>query len=123
MGPTTRECDGSRRPRPADWLRYPVNFEGTVRMSLTLAVALYFIIWWTILFAVLPFGVRTQAEEGSVVPGTPESAPVTPRLVRVAVVTSIAAAAILALVWLVLTRGLIDLDLFAPPNSLPAPRK
>ena len=44
-------------------------------MSLTFAIAIYVVIWWTVLFAVLPIGVRTQGEDGSVVPGTPESAP------------------------------------------------
>ncbi len=39
-------------------------------MSLTFGLALYFIIWWTVLFAVLPFGVRTQGEAGEIVPGT-----------------------------------------------------
>ena len=30
------------------------------------AVALYFVVWWIGLFAVLPFGARSQAEDGSV---------------------------------------------------------
>jgi hypothetical protein len=30
-------------------------------------LALYFVIWWILLFAVLPFGVRSQAESGEVV--------------------------------------------------------
>jgi predicted secreted protein len=55
-------------------------------MSLTLGIAIYLVLWWTILFAVLPIGVRTQGEDGTVVPGTPESAPTAPRLLRVAVV-------------------------------------
>jgi predicted secreted protein len=33
-------------------------------MSIPFAIALYFVIWWTVLFAVLPFGVRTQDEAG-----------------------------------------------------------
>ena len=52
-------------------------------MSVSFAIAIYFVIWWTVLFAVLPIGVRTQGEDGAVVPGTPESAPTRPRLVRV----------------------------------------
>ena len=43
-------------------------------MSIALGIALYFVIWWMTLFAVLPFGGRTQGESGHVVPGTPESA-------------------------------------------------
>jgi len=33
-------------------------------MSLTLSIAIYFVIWWIVLFAVLPIGVRTQGEMG-----------------------------------------------------------
>ena len=31
-------------------------------MSWTTAIAIYFMIWWVVLFAVLPWGVRTQEE-------------------------------------------------------------
>ena len=51
-------------------------------MDILQSIAVYFFIWWITLFLVLPFGVRTQQEEGSVVPGTPESAPARPRLLR-----------------------------------------
>ena len=44
-------------------------------MDNVMAVAIYIFIWWIVLFAVLPFGVHTQDEAGSVVPGTPGSAP------------------------------------------------
>ena len=44
-------------------------------MRTSVAVATYFCIWFITLFAVLPFGVKTQEEGGEVVPGTPESAP------------------------------------------------
>ncbi|MFK0330565.1 DUF1467 family protein [Rhizobium sp. NPDC090275] len=37
--------------------------------------AVYFIVWWMTLFAVLPIGLRTQAEDDDIVPGTVHSAP------------------------------------------------
>ena len=37
--------------------------------------AVYFIVWWLTLFAVLPIGLRTQAEDNEVVLGTVPSAP------------------------------------------------
>ena len=55
------------------------------RHELAIAIAIYIVIWWTVLFAVLPIGVRTQGEDGVVVPGTPASAPTAPRLLRVVV--------------------------------------
>ena len=33
-------------------------------MAWTTAAAIYFIIWWVVLFAVLPFGVRNASEAG-----------------------------------------------------------
>lgn len=78
-------------------------------MSLTLALAIYFVIWWTVLFAVLPIGLRTQAEEGEIVQGTPESAPARPRLMRIVLLTTLASCVIFALGWWGFTSGLIDL--------------
>jgi predicted secreted protein len=63
-------------------------------------VAIYFVVWWVVLFAVLPWGVRTQDDEGDVVMGTASSAPARPRLLMKAVITSIAAAAVTFLIWL-----------------------
>ncbi|WP_339758917.1 DUF1467 family protein [uncultured Hoeflea sp.] len=37
--------------------------------------AIYFIIWWVVLFTVLPFSARSQADEGDVTLGTAHSAP------------------------------------------------
>jgi predicted secreted protein len=87
-------------------------------MSITLGLALYFIIWWTVLFAVLPLGVRTQAEAGDVVPGTPGSAPAAPRLLRVVVITTLAACVIFGIVWAVLFWQLIDLGRLPGPGPV-----
>jgi predicted secreted protein len=73
-------------------------------MSTPMAVALYFVIWWTLLFAVLPFGVRSQAEAGEVVPGSDPGAPARPYLLVKAFATSIVAALVLAMVWWVVER-------------------
>lgn len=78
-------------------------------MSLPLAIAIYIVLWWTVLFAVLPIGVRTQGEDGSVVPGTPESAPSAPRLIRVALLTTLISAAVFGAAWAAVVYGLVDL--------------
>ena len=69
-------------------------------MSLTALVAIYFVVWWVVLFAVLPWGIRTQAEEGEVVAGTTHSAPVRPMLVRKAIATSLVAGVVVGALWL-----------------------
>jgi len=79
-------------------------------MSLSLGIAIYVIIWWTVLFAVLPIGVRTQGEDGAVVPGTPESAPSAPRLVRIVLLTTLISALLFAGFWTAIRYGLVDFE-------------
>ncbi len=61
-------------------------------MSIGSAIAIYFIIWWTTLFAVLPLGVRTQTDAGEITPGTEPGAPVKTNLPRILLVNSAVAA-------------------------------
>jgi predicted secreted protein len=77
-------------------------------MSVALALAIYVVIWWTVLFAVLPIGVRTQGEDGVIVPGTPASAPTAPRLVRVMVLTTGIATLVFAGLWAAMRYGLLQ---------------
>lgn len=69
-------------------------------MSIVSLLAIYFVVWWIVLFAVLPFGVRTQEEEGEVTLGTTHSAPTRPRLVRTVIVTTIVAAVVVGAFWI-----------------------
>ncbi|MBI1385003.1 MAG: DUF1467 family protein [Rhizobiales bacterium] len=79
-------------------------------MSLTFALAIYFVVWWIVLFAILPIGVRTQGESGEVVPGTPASAPTSPRLLRKVLMTTVVASVVFAGIYIIITERLIDLD-------------
>ncbi|MGB6086212.1 DUF1467 family protein [Parvibaculum sp.] len=65
-------------------------------------IAIYFIVWWLTLFAVLPWGVRSQHEsEEEVAPGTEPGAPVRARLlIKMGVTTVIAACIWLFIYWL-----------------------
>jgi predicted secreted protein len=91
-------------------------------MSLPSALAIYFIIWWLVLFLVLPFGVRNAHESGEVVEeGHEPGAPVNPRLVRKAVITTILATAVFAIFYLAQTRGLLNLDNLPFYNTMPSP--
>lgn len=84
-------------------------------MDLVFAIAIYIFIWWIVLFAVLPFGVRTQHEEGSVVPGTPESAPAKPRLLRIFLVNTVVASIVFAVVYTVIVYRLVTPDMLPYP--------
>jgi predicted secreted protein len=79
-------------------------------MDILQSIAVYFFIWWITLFLVLPFGVRTQREEGSVVPGTPESAPARPRLLRIALINTALATAVFIAVYLIIQYKLVTAD-------------
>jgi predicted secreted protein len=86
-------------------------------MSWSLSLALYIVIWWTLLFAVLPFGVRTQGEDGKVVPGTPASAPSRMNIKRVIIATTLVSAVVFALVRFVIASQWIKLDTLGVPGG------
>jgi len=71
-------------------------------MQLFTMFGVYFIFWWITLFAVLPFGLKTQSEENNIVLGTVESAPAKFSGVRLVIVTSVVAA-IVYIIWYVVT--------------------
>ena len=79
-------------------------------MTLSFAIAIYAIIWWIVLFAMLPIGVRTQAEEGEVAPGTAESAPHRPHLLAKMVATTVVASLVFAVVYAIIVHHVITLD-------------
>lgn len=79
-------------------------------MSLPFALAIYAICWWLVLFAILPVGVRTQHEEGEVIPGTAESAPVAPRLLIKMIATTIISGLIFAVIYVVIVYGIVTID-------------
>ena len=79
-------------------------------MSIATGLAIYFIIWWMVLFAVLPFGVRSQQESGDVTPGSDPGAPVLPQLARKLVWTTVVAGIVFALGYVVYAYRLIALD-------------
>ena len=69
-------------------------------MSWVTGLAVYFIVWWVVLFTVLPWGVRSP---DTPVPGNAPSAPDNPRLGLKAAITT----AIAVLVWLAI-YGVIE---------------
>jgi len=83
-------------------------------MTVTTAIAIYFLIWWITLFAVLPFGIRSQHETGDVSPGSDPGAPALPRLGRRLAWTTIVATLIFAGCYLVYTRQLVTLQGLGP---------
>jgi predicted secreted protein len=69
------------------------------------AAALFFVTWWLVLFAILPFGVQTQDEDQDVTLGTMSSAPRGPHMLRAAIWTTVVTAILLGIFY-GLTKGL-----------------
>ncbi|NDB68192.1 MAG: DUF1467 family protein [Methylocystaceae bacterium] len=66
---------------------------------LPLAIAIYATIWWIVLFAVLPLGVRSAEETGEAQSeGSDPGAPIAPQLAKKAGLTTIISAIVFALV-------------------------
>ncbi len=79
-------------------------------MSLGTGIAIYLTLWWTVLFAVLPLGNRTYAEEGiEVKDGGDPGAPVNPNLKTKFITTTWVAALLWSALWLVLKFHLVTL--------------
>ena len=86
--------------------------------SVGLAVAIYFVIWWTVLFAVLPWGVQSQHEAGEISPGSDPGAPVRPLLLKKAIATTVVSTVIMALGYAAWALGLVGEGLL-PAGLIP----
>ena len=85
-------------------------------MKLSFAIVVYICIWFMTLFAVLPFGVRTQDEAGDVVPGTPGSAPAKIAIKRILLINTLVAAVCFAVFYLGYTQGWLSAHEVAAPK-------
>ncbi|MGA8610408.1 MAG: DUF1467 family protein [Xanthobacteraceae bacterium] len=89
-------------------------------MPTTTAVAIFFLIWWVVLFAVLPWGIRSQHESGEMIPGTDPGAPTVPKLGRKLIWTTVVTSVIFAACYGAYADHLISLSSlmarFGPPN-------
>lgn len=82
-------------------------------MSVTTAVAVYFLIWWIVLFAVLPWGIRSQEESGQIARGTDPGAPAIPQVMAKLTWTTVVASAIFVACYVVYVNRLVTLDALA----------
>jgi predicted secreted protein len=87
-------------------------------MPLTTGIAIFFLIWWVVLFAVLPWGIRSQHEHGDVSPGTDPGAPAIPNLGRKLLWTTVVSVVVFAGCYVVYVEHLVTIDgLMAPFES------
>lgn len=84
-------------------------------MNLTGGVVLYSVLWFLVLFVVVPIGQKSQADMGEVMPGTPAGAPGNLRWRRKLIITTIVTTLIWGTIAWVILGGLIsraDLESF-----------
>ena len=79
-------------------------------MTFTTALAAFFLIWWVTLFAVLPWGVRSQHEGGEMAPGTDPGAPTSFRLGQKLLWTTAVAVVIYAGCYVIYSQHLVTLS-------------
>ena len=88
-------------------------------MSVTTAIAIYFLIWWLVLFAVLPWGIRSQAEHGEISAGSDPGAPALPRLWLKLVWTTLVSGLVFGLLYVAYVNRLATLEDFTRLIGMP----
>jgi predicted secreted protein len=89
-------------------------------MATSTAIAIYFLVWWVVLFAVLPWGVRNQQESGEVSPGTDPGAPAVHKVWMKLVWTTVIASMVFGILAAIYKLGLIPFDYLA---AISGPRR
>ncbi len=84
-------------------------------MPVTTGFAIFFLIWWVVLFAVLPWGVRAQHESGEVSPGTDPGAPTVANLRGKLIWTTLVSVVVFAGCYVLYAERLVSIEgLMAP---------
>jgi predicted secreted protein len=87
-------------------------------MPVTTGIAIFFLIWWIVLFVVLPWGVHRQDEQGEIAPGTDPGAPAIPNLKWKLVWTTLVSLAVFAACCVVYVDRLVTLEGLLAPFGL-----
>jgi predicted secreted protein len=87
--------------------------------TISTALAIYFVIWWITLFLTLPFGVRSQHEDGESVAGTDPGAPIMARMGRKLIWTTIISALIFAVAMLAYNAGYLNVERLSKLMGIP----
>jgi len=67
------------------------------------AIAIYFVVWWIVLFAILPIGVKNAHEAGeTTLEGNEPGAPVEHQMGKKALITTMVSAVVFAMIYFAL---------------------
>ena len=87
--------------------------------SISTGFAIYFVLWWIVLFVTLPFGVRSQHEDGEGVPGTDPGAPIASQMGRKLIWTTAISAIIFASAMLAFNAGYLNIERLSKLMGIP----
>ena len=87
--------------------------------NLATAFAIYFVLWWIVLFLTLPFGVRSQHEDGEGAPGTDPGAPVLTRMGSKLIWTTIISAVIYGIAMWAYYQGYLNIERLSKLMGMP----
>ena len=87
--------------------------------TISTAFAIYFVLWWVTLFVTLPFGVRSQHEDGGGAPGTDPGAPVASRMGPKLIWTTLISAVIFGLAMLAYNAGYLSIERLSKLMAVP----
>lgn len=79
-------------------------------MSITGGIVLFVVVWFLLMFIVLPIRSRSQAENGNVVPGTHAGAPADFRLGKTMLIVTLLAIALWAVLATTILSGWITIE-------------
>jgi len=82
-------------------------------------LAIYFVLWWVMLFVTLPFGVRSQHEDGVGVPGTDPGAPILTRMGRKLIWTTIISAIVFGIGLAGYEAGYLSIERLSKMMGMP----
>ncbi len=88
-------------------------------MGITSAFVLFAVIWFLVLFLVLPLRLVTQGETGNIVPGTPPGAPDNVQMGKKLRLTTIIAVVVWAVLAGIIISGVIEVRDFDWLNRMP----
>jgi predicted secreted protein len=78
--------------------------------TISTGLAIYFVLWWLVLFLTLPFGVRSQHEDGDGAPGTDPGAPILARMGRKLLMTTLISGVIFAIAMWAYHQGYFNIE-------------
>ncbi|MBI3702203.1 MAG: DUF1467 family protein [Afipia sp.] len=87
--------------------------------TISTALAIYFVIWWVVLFVTLPFNIRSQREAGEEIAGTDPGAPTVTGMGRKMIWTTIISLIVYGVFAFLYSKGLLSIERLSKALGFP----